>query len=265
MGLPRVRRIAALSVFVGSRTAGIVGKWWIRSRETTNFTYPLEARNEKHLCHFIANELAVDVRRVESLVRELKEDRSLREHIRSATRASLDRAVADSEASYAKRLGWYAIVRIRRPRLVVETGVDKGLGSVVLAAALLRNAEEGFPGEYLGTDINPAAGYLLQGPYGSVGKILYGDSIASLRTIQQPIDLFINDSDHSADYEAREYAEVAAKLSPHAIVVGDNAHATDKLLEFAERTERRFAFFREQPHEHWYPGAGIGLAMSSTE
>ncbi len=38
--------------------------------------------------------------------------------------------------------------------------MDKGLGSVVLAAALLRNAAEGHPGRLTSLDINPEAGYL---------------------------------------------------------------------------------------------------------
>jgi hypothetical protein len=80
--------------------------------------------------------------------------------------------------------GWYAFVRILS-RVVVETGVDKGLGSVLLCAALMRNRAEGFPGQYLGTDINPDAGFLLAEPYNGVGGILYGDSIQSLQSIPE--------------------------------------------------------------------------------
>ena len=39
---------------------------------------------------------------------------------------------------YGRRLGWYALVRALKPRTVVETGADKGLGSCVLAALRLR-------------------------------------------------------------------------------------------------------------------------------
>src|SRR3546814_1929922 len=100
---------------------------------------------------------------------------------------------------YGRRLGWYAVVRATKPRVVVETGVDKGLGAMVLCAALLRNAEEDRPGRYFGTDINPHAVYLLQPPYDSVGDILYGASLASLASFADSLDLFITDSDHSRD------------------------------------------------------------------
>jgi hypothetical protein len=75
------------------------------------------------------------------------------------------------------------------------------------------------------------------------------------------VDLFINDSDHSADYERAEYDVIANKLSPLATIVGDNAHATDCLREFARKTGRKFLFFAEQPKDHWYPGGGIEIAV----
>jgi hypothetical protein len=93
------------------------------------------------------------------------------------------------------------------------------------------------------------------------GEILYGDSLASLRAFPHRIDLFINDSDHSADYEMAEYEAVAGKLTEYAIVLGDNAHVSDVLAQFSRREGRRFLFFREEPENHWYPGAGIGISF----
>ena len=90
---------------------------------------------------------------------------------------------------------------------------------------------------------------------------MYGDSIASLQLLTAQVDIFINDSDHSPDYEEREYEVIAPKLARGALVLGDNSHCTDKLLEFALRTNRRFLFFAEKPDAHWYPGAGIGCAF----
>ena len=124
------------------------------------------------------------------------------------------------------------------------------------------NQSEGYPGKYYGTDINPKAGYLFQAPYDEFGKILYGDSIESLKKLDDTIDLFINDSDHSIDYEMREFETIAAKLSPNAIVIGDNSHFSDKLINFAAKTGRNFLYFHEQPADHWYPGGGIGVAYA---
>lgn len=148
-----------------------------------------------------------------------------------------------------------------KPSVVVETGVDKGLGSVVLCSALLKNRSEGQPERYIETDLNPKAGYLLKGDYAEVGQIIYGDSITSLRTLDLPFDIFINDSDHSQEYEAQEYETVAGKLSAGAVILGDNSHVTDKLLRLSRATGRHFLFWKEEPENHWYPGGGIGFSL----
>jgi hypothetical protein len=82
-----------------------------------------------------------------------------------------------------------------------------------------------------------------------------------LEKIAGPVDLFINDSDHSAIYELDEYRTIASKLSAKAIILGDNAHSSDSLFQFAQETDRGFLFFAEQPSGHWYPGAGIGICF----
>jgi predicted O-methyltransferase YrrM len=234
--------------------------WLVRSRETTNFTYDLEESNKRHLAAFVAQVTGVPYRDIQQYIAEIENDGELRRHIREAARPGEDN-VTDSDVKYGRRLGWYALVRAKKPGVVVETGVDKGLGSCVLTAALARNSREGHEGYYYGTDINPRAGHLLRDNYARFGSILFGDSIESLRELEGYVDVFVNDSDHSADYEAREYEAIRDKLGTGAIVLGDNSHATDRLLEFAERTGRHFLFFQEKPQGHWYPGAGIGAAF----
>lgn len=152
------------------------------------------------------------------------------------------------------------MVRAKKPKVVVETGVDKGLGSCVLAAALLKNRAEGHDGHLYGTDIDPEAGFLLNGRYAEVGEVLYGDSIESLIALDETIDVFINDSDHSADYEGREYETISEKLADDAVILGDNAHETDRLFQFAQASGRKFLYFGELPADHWYSGGGIGFA-----
>ena len=237
-----------------------ISRWLIQSREHTNFTYHLTELNQRYLARFLSVVCHQTPETLEEYIREAQEDQHLREHISRLTRESERSFLADEEPRYARRVGWYAIVRATRPVVVVETGVDKGLGSCLLAAALMRNKAEGYPGYLYGTDINRKAGYLLKAPYDKFGKVLYGDSLESLTKLDATIDLFINDSDHSIDYEMREYETVAAKLSPRAIIIGDNSHFSSKLIEFAARTDRDFLFFQEQPKDHWYQGGGIGVA-----
>ncbi|MDD4914420.1 MAG: class I SAM-dependent methyltransferase [Methylococcales bacterium] len=193
---------------------------------------------------------------------ELEEDEALKNHIQKQVSQSKWAIMADKTARFGRRKGWYALVRIIKPGIVIETGVDKGLGACLITSALMKNTAEGYPGHYYGTDINPKAGYLLTDNYKNYGEVLYGDSIESLKAFQKPIDIFINDSDHSADYEAEEYETIKDKLSPAAIILGDNSHGNDKLLNFSIKYQRHFLFFKEQPANHWCPGEGIGISFT---
>jgi len=239
-------------------------KWLETSDETSNFTY--ELNNLHHLKGWLACVTGADLGVCDSVVQEIIDDDLL---IDLLIKTSIDRGAFTSAnrlkihraALYGRRIGWYGVVRIKKPATVVETGVDQGLGSAILCRALMRNAEEGIRGKYLGTDIDPSTGYLLSGPLSEFGQIAYGDSIATLSTMSSEVGVFINDSDHSADYEAREYAAIAHLLTRNSIILGDNSHVTDKLYQFALQTDRRFLHFAERPADHWYPGAGIGAAF----
>ncbi|MGE0407217.1 MAG: class I SAM-dependent methyltransferase [Candidatus Korobacteraceae bacterium] len=254
------------------RRAGIVGafclpklwqaaSWVVASREDTNYTYSISDRNLAYLAHAVSLVTGAPYELTSDYVAEAREDERLRTHVIRAVRQSPYRERSDARCEFGRRLGWYAFARVLKPRLIVETGVDKGHGAVLLCAALLRNAEEGSPGRYCGTDINPRAGWLLSGAYKTVGEILYGDSITSLKKLGGPVDLFINDSDHSADYEYQEYKTIEPKLSPGAVILGDNTRITEKLAVFSRETGRAFLYFQDEPEGHWYPGAGIGISF----
>jgi hypothetical protein len=235
-------------------------KWLITSRETTNFTYDLEDQNKRYLAAMIAKVVGLPFGEIMGYIREIEGDEDLRKHISDATSRSDWSFTADKVVRLGSRIGWYAITRAIKPKTAVEAGVDKGLGSCVITAALMRNAREGHRGHYYGLDINPKAGYLLSAAYAKFGSMLYGDSVESLQKFGGIIDLYVSDSNHSAEYEAREYDTIAEKLSERAILLGDNSHVTDKLLEFSLATHRHFVYFQERPREHWYPGAGLGIS-----
>lgn len=231
--------------------------WTKSSSRPDNFYYGLRPRNTEHLIELMAVAFCAPRERVAGITEELG-------CAASVTAAASDLGIAPNRL-FGRRLGWYITTRLVRPSLVVETGVHDGIGAVILTEALRRNASEGSPGRYRGTDIDPKAGWLLTS--GDVdAKILYGDSIASLETLDPgSVDLFINDSDHSADYEYREYQVMTTRLSARAVILGDNAHATDSLLKYSREMDRDFLFFDERPADHWYPGAGIGISLARAE
>ncbi|WP_200211180.1 class I SAM-dependent methyltransferase [Micromonospora coerulea] len=236
-------------------------RWLVTSREHHNYTYELTKLSRHHLAWFVSVVCDVPVKQVRAYLNEIETDEELRGHIERATAAASRRGLADKRVRYARRIGWYAIVRARKPAHVVETGVDKGLGSCVLAAALLRNTAEGHPGRLTSLDINPEAGYLARAtPWAGVVDLVIGDSVASIGALDRPVDLFLHDSDHSRGHEKREFDAVEPKLAPGAMLLTDNVTVTNVLAEHAERTGRRFLAYRETPARHWYPGDGIGVA-----
>lgn len=236
-------------------------RWLFTSKETTNFTYKLDPTSKSYLAALISDITNTPIDTIQGYFKEIEEDQDLKNHIQDLNKKSGLSFKSDKEVLYGRRIGWYAFVRVLKPKVVVETGVDKGMGSTVLCLAIKKNKEEGFEGKYYGTDINPNAGYLLKGVYAEQGEILYGDSIETLKNVDFTIDLFINDSDHSDEYEYNEYKTIIDKLSPEGIILGDNAHCTDKLHKFSLEMNRSFLYYIEKPYKHWYPGASIGVSF----
>lgn len=238
-------------------------RWLVRSREHTNLTYNLTPTSRAYLACFVGHVAGVTREQADAYLRELEEDEELANWLRRQIQESPFRWITDPEPRYGRRVGWYALVRALKPQFVVETGVDKGLGACVLAAALLRNAEDGHPGRYLGTDINPRAGFLLGEPYSQVCQVVLGDSVDTLSRLDGPVDLFLHDSDHRASYERREYEAVAPNLAERAVLLTDNAEVTTVLLDYAAETDRQFLHWSEEPADHWSRGGGIGAAWPS--
>ncbi|HEX6871492.1 MAG TPA: class I SAM-dependent methyltransferase [Micromonosporaceae bacterium] len=244
-----------------ARVVAASARWLVTSREHHNYTYDLTSLNVEHLAWYAATVCDTPVAVIRGYLAELTADAELREHIVTTTARAARRGLADREVRFGRRMGWYAMVRARKPGHVVETGVDKGLGTAVLAAAMLRNASEGHPGRVTAVDINPEAGYLVrEGRWSSVVDLVYADSVATLAGLDRPVDIFLHDSDHSVEHERREFATVEAKLSPNALLLTDNVTKTRVLPQYAETTGRRFLAFTERPAGHWYPGDGIGAA-----
>ncbi|MCV0437832.1 MAG: class I SAM-dependent methyltransferase [Hydrogenophaga sp.] len=254
------RRRFAMSHY--ARQIAYIKRWAWLDTEDSNFYYKLTSRNRDQLAHTVAAVSGAPYIEITRYFDELESDNELRAHIkRGISSAGYGK---DIQVEFGRRLGWYAFIRCLKPQVIIETGVDHGVGACVITSALMRNAAEGHAGRYYGTELRESAGKLLGGEYAHFGQILYGDSIESLQQFDQTIDLFINDSDHSADYEYREYQTIVGKLSPNGLILGDNSHVTDKLSRFSTEQGRHFLFFAEQPADHWYPGAGIGISFSQT-
>ena len=238
--------------------------WYFKSNEYTNFTYNISQKSEKYLSSFLANALNASREEIITYLNEVKQDTRLREHFVELVPRTADRYFADLPIKYGRRIGWYVLLRILKPRIVVEAGVDRGIGTCVLAAAMLRNTEQGHGGKIIGLDINPYAGQYLAEPYSSVIDLVIGDSLEFLRTTRNEVDVFIHDSNHSREHESREYELVGPKLSKNGVIVSDNAGVTDCLFEFALKNSMVFNYWQEEVVRHVASPGGIALAVSGS-
>ena len=140
----------------------LVLRWLFGSREATNYTYHVTDLNRRQLSHFISNVTCSPLELVDSYIDEILHDKALKQHVSKHADSSPYWRTADNEARYGRRIGWYALVRLTKPHVVVETGLDKGLGTCVLAAAVLKNRDEGAPGTVHAIDFNPVAGWSIK-------------------------------------------------------------------------------------------------------
>jgi Methyltransferase domain len=248
------------TMIVARYDAHLIGRsvdWLVRGRETTNFTYDLNSLNRDQLCWFISAVTGAGIGQVRAWTQELEDDSHLAEHLTGRLSSNPRRRICATEPHWARRSGWYAIVRAAQPDHVIETGTHLGLGSCVIAAALLRNGH----GRLTTIDIDPEAGYLIGEPWASVIDRRVGDSTDMLGGLRD-VDVFLHDSLHTYNYETRELTAVEPNLRADAIILSDNAHESSALSDWAERSGRHYLFFKEQPLDHWWPGDGIGAAWA---
>jgi predicted O-methyltransferase YrrM len=256
-----LKKIAVLSLYPAAvrRRPLAAAHYLLHDRETDNFTYDIA--NAGELARFLSLCLKRNQALVEQYFRELENDVSLGEELNAKLRRRRDR---NWSARFGRRLGWYSLVRITKPRLVIESGVHDGLGSSVLLSALQRNTTEGKPGRLIGIDHDSRAAWLIPARLLHLFTLVSEDSLRALESIErtQTMDLFIHDSDHRFAHELAEYQIVDAGLSDRAILLSDNAHTSTALKQFSDQRDRVFDYWSEETKGHFYPGAGIGLSLS---
>jgi predicted O-methyltransferase YrrM len=212
--------------------------------------------NRIYMAHWVANIVGQSPATCLKWFDELENDQDLRMAIREAVSSSPRRRIMDSEVEFGRRLAWYALVRSLKPRHVVETGTDRGLGTLVLASALIRNGL----GAVTTIDTNPDSGDLIVDPWDRVISRRVGDSIEILSELKN-IDLFIHDSDHSYGHEMNEFVAISQNLTDQSMVLSDNSQSETALLDWSSGEGRRFSYFVEEPNQFWAKGGAIGIAI----
>ncbi len=136
----------------------------------------------------------------------------------------------------------YAVVRLTRPKVVLETGVAHGYSTAAILCALAENGA----GELHSVDLPMLSHDVVAFTGGAVPAdlrtsgswelILGPDRRVLPRLLQRlgPIDFFLYDSDKSYDGMLRTWRLVWPHLRPGAVLVLDDIHTHDAFLDFAD-------------------------------
>jgi predicted O-methyltransferase YrrM len=149
----------------------------------------------------------------------------------------------------------YVLIRLRKPCIVVETGVWHGVSSFVILKAL--KASGG--GNLCSVDIPPlhpknrvvVGGFVPEElrdsrdlRIGPATKLL--PKIARKSMAHGGLDMFVHDSDHNYYNMLREFRIAWPALKTGGILVADDAHTNDAVLDFADEIGRKATFIARE-------------------
>ncbi len=227
--------------------------------EPDNFTYDLA--NGSELAAWVAVATGCELELASRYLDEPLEDNSLTDRLRAATSGRW--LWTKRSPSFGKRLAWYALARVLKPGLIIETGVHDGLGSLILLRALERNADEGSPGRLVSFDINPTAGWLVGAhPLWELRIQSSRDGLPEVLAQPSAPGMFVYDGVHSHEAELWELEAVQRRLSNGGVLVSDDAH-NGAMAAVCQRHGLSYSQVAERPLRHFYPGALLAAGRRS--
>ncbi len=148
----------------------------------------------------------------------------------------------------------YVLIRLRKPKYVLETGVFYG-GNSAFALLALKHNKSGkmisidYPdsqirskgaskgrhklvgySELYTTELRP--GFMVPDELRSLWTLIEGDSLKIIPTLKQKFDFYIHDSDHSMQFLSKELAAAWSKLSRNAVVLVDDIDWSNAFYKF---------------------------------
>lgn len=229
-------------------------KWAANHRDIGPRSYELSDLNRFELCATISMITGTPLDRLFSLIEEIYSDHRLSEYLSSQVNASSEKWSHDANLFPGRRLAYYILVRVLRPRLVVEAGVDRGHGAVLIARALEKNAEDGHAGEYVGIEhTRDRDFFLLNGLPEIKNKIVFGDSVDIIRNLSGPVDLFFHETTSNPKHVREQLKVIKDVVSDHAVIAAP--WLTEEMIAFAKAGSWRFLTFKDEPLNHWYHGS----------
>lgn len=197
----------------------------------------------------LANYLHVDLKIIEQYYQELLEDDAFLNEINQQihhARKFYQKGICKHEKLDSvdwmaiQRIIIYILVRMFKPKICLETGVFYGGNTCFILNALRRNEQ----GKLISIDL-PAndidselrhhlvgdtediamgldIGFIVHENLKKRWKLIRGDSHKEIPNIDEEIDFYLHDSEHSFNFIKKEMSLVWEKLSKNAIIIADD-------------------------------------------
>lgn len=237
-----------------------VARYILWDPELGDFSYDLD--NEDELAEFLAKALHCERAAIAGYLAEAHADPALTSELDARVRRRTD---VKRPVKLSARILWYAVVRAVKPRLVTETGIRHGLGSLVLLRALERNAGDGRPGRLISFDMDPLSGWLVPAGMRANWQPVFASTFDALDSTLagEEVDLFVCDTPPEYEIESFEFHCAMRHASPRIVLISAGGDRNAALPDLAAECGAVYRLFAERSRHPIFPGAGVGLAVCS--
>jgi hypothetical protein len=225
--------------------------------EIESYTY--ELADERAFIADMARKLGRPTAELLRYAEETRQDPELNERLARHTRWRFD---VKRRLPLGNRLAWYLMVRARKPGLVVETGIYRGLGSLVLLRALERNRREGFPGELMSFDITSASGGLVRPELRAGWQRFTGSTHELLEPALdgRHVDMLFQDTPHTRENQRFEFGAALRHAGPN-LLLNDGSGGDAPLLRLiAAENGGEHHVVSAPSRDHVFSGVDIAFA-----
>lgn len=243
----------------GGPRGSLYWRWLFGDREVGNYSYRLTDRSKSELCALIDAVTEQPAGMAWQHLQEFEQGglaTKLGRSIDEATAQSPYRWSQNPHTVFDQRIIYYLTARALRPKFVFQSGTSRGVGACLLAAALIENEKQGYPGRVVSTDIDPEQGYGIQPPWSRVVSFVPRDSVAVLEGFEEKVELYVHDT-APGQLARRELAALEGRLASGGILL--STWATDITRAFADRCGGRYWEWQDEPSGHWCKGARMAI------
>lgn len=264
----RLGRLRWWTKFQLARTFQTDVGWFTRAAyvlfdpEIESFSYQLE--NEVAAISSLAAALGRPVDELSAYAAETRTDPEINQLLTRHLRWRLD---VKHRPPLGNRLAWYVIVRAGKPRLIVETGIYLGLGSLTLLRALERNAEEGHPGELMSFDTIASAGSVVRKSMRRGWRRILGTTQEMLLPALDghSVDILFQDTPHTEENQRFEFEAALTHAAPRLLLLDASGGKAPTLRAVCSEHGGAYHEVPMPSSGHIYPGVAITFAVFENE